>query len=58
MIRGLLFFAILWVILYVSISGWRNWTAKGAWSVAKLLTYSGVISVLTAAIVGGMVLAF
>jgi len=58
MIRGITFFLLLFVLIHLGITLFRNATNKERWDVIKSLTYSCVLAIITLLVVSFIVVLF
>ena len=58
MIKGIVFFVLVWICVIAVITGFRALTAKEKWSVAKTAIFGGVTAIAATALVVLIVVLF
>lgn len=58
MVRGILFFLIMWALVVGSIASWRALSGKERWSLVKTVTYGGFTAVIALIVIVGIVVLF
>ncbi|HLP99192.1 MAG TPA: hypothetical protein VK149_12190 [Sideroxyarcus sp.] len=58
MVRGILFFLVVWAAVTVTIAVFRAMSGAEKWSAVKTLAYGGLTSAVASLLVGLMVVVF
>jgi len=58
MIKGIVFFVLVWVCVIAGITGFRTLTAKEKWSVAKTVMFGAVTAIAATVLVVFIVVLF